>query len=65
MGGFRSNLLNVTTGVPQGSTHDVHFISDKFNFIANVDDTTLTSPLLTFTRGGVNGNIDTISSEMN
>ena len=42
----------------------MHSISDKFNFIAYADDTTLTSPLLTFTRG-VNYNIDTISSEMN
>ena len=39
-------------------------ISDKFNFIAYADDTTLTSPLVTFTRG-VNCNIDIISSEMN
>ena len=38
-------------------------IGDKFNF-AYADDTTLTSPLSTFTRG-VNGNIDAISSEMN
>ena len=42
----------------------MHFISDKLNFIAYADDTTLTSPLLTSTRG-VDGNIDTISSEMN
>ena len=74
MDGFRSNLLNITTGVPQGSilgpilfilyVKDMHFISDKLNFIAYADDTTLTSPLLTSTRG-VDGNIDTISSEMN
>ena len=44
--------------------NDMHSISDKFNFIAYADDTTLTSPLLTFTRG-VNCNIDTISSKMN
>ena len=74
MDGFRSDMLNITTGVPQGSilgpllfiiyVNDMHSISDKFNFIAYADDTTLTSPLLTFTRG-VNCNIDTISSEMN
>ena len=74
MDGFRSNLLNITTGVPQGSilgpilfiiyVKDMHFISDKLNFIAHADDITLTSPLLTSTCG-VDGNIDTISSEMN
>ena len=74
MDGFRSDMLNITTGVPQGSilgpllfiiyVNDMHSISDKFNFIAYADDTTLTSPLLTFTRG-VNCHIDTISSEMN
>ena len=74
MDGFRSDMLNITTGVPQGSilgpllfiiyVNDMHSISDQSNFIAYADDTTLTSPLLTFTRG-VNCNIDTISSEMN
>ena len=74
MDGFSSDMLNITTGVPQGSilgpllfiiyVNDMHSISDKFNFIAYGDDTTLTSPLLAFTHG-VNCNIDAISSEMN
>ena len=74
MDGFRSDMLNITTGVPQGSilgpllfiiyVDDMHSISDKFNFIAYADDTTLTRLLLTFTRG-VNCNIDRISAEMN
>ena len=74
MDGFRSHLLNITTGVPQGSilgpmlfiiyVDDMHSISDKFSFIAYADDTTLTSTLIAFTRGD-NGNIDTISSEIN
>ena len=74
MDGFISDLLNITTGVPQSSilgpplfiiyVNDMHSISDKFNCIAYADDTTLTSALSTFT-SGVNCNIDTISSEMN
>ena len=73
MDGFRSDLLNIATGVSQGSilgpllfiiyVNDMHSIRDKFNFIAYADDTTLIISLLTFTRG-VNCNIDTISSEM-
>ena len=72
--GFRSNLLSITTGMPEGSipgpllfiiyVNDTHSISDKLNFIDYADNTTLTSPLLAFTRG-VNGSINTISSEMN
>ena len=74
MDGFRPNLLHITTGEPQGSilgpllfiiyVNDIHSISDKFNFIAYADDTTVSSPLLTLTRGA-NGNIDKTSSEMN
>ena len=44
--------------------NDIHTISDKLNFIFYVDDTTLTSPLCSFTHGAHN-DVSHISSQIN
>ena len=44
--------------------NDIHTVSDKLNFISYVDDTTLTSPLCSFTHGAHN-DVCHISSQIN
>ena len=44
--------------------NDKHTVSDKLNFILYTDDTTLSSPMCSFTRG-CNGNIDIVSTLRN
>ena len=69
-----SSTRELETGVPQGSVlgpllfliymNDVHTVSDKLNFILYADDTTLTSPLCSFTHGAHN-DVSHISSQIN
>ena len=57
--GLHSSARSIKTGVPQGSNlgpllfivymNDFNISSQKFNFIINADDSTLTSPLCSFT----------------
>ena len=66
----KSSLLEIETGVPQGSilgpllfliyVNDIHMVSKSLNFILYADDTTLTSPICSFTQGG-NTSISEIS----
>ena len=56
--GARSETLGLEMGVPQGSifgpllfiiyVNDMHTVSNKFTFITYADDTTLTSPMVSF-----------------
>ena len=60
--GASSSMKVLTTGVPQGSIlgpllfkiymNDIHTVCNNLNFILYADDTTLTSPLCSFTYGG-------------
>ena len=69
-----SSTRELETGVPQGSVlgpllfliymNDIHTVSDKLNFILYADDTTLTSPLCSFTHGTHN-DVSHISSQIN
>ena len=44
--------------------NDIHTVSDNLNFILYADDTTLSSPMCSFTRG-CDGNIDIVSTLIN
>ena len=41
--------------------NDIHTVNDNLNFILYADDTTLTNPMCSFTRG-FDGNIDIVSN---
>ena len=72
--GVSSSIREIETGVPQGSVlgpflfiiymNDIHTVSDNLNFILYTDDTTLSRPMFSFTRG-CNGNIELISTLIN
>ena len=72
--GVSSSVREKETGVPQGSIigpllfiiymNDIHTVSDNLNFILYADNTTLNSPMCSFTRG-CNGNIELISTLIN
>ena len=65
----KSNILSITTGVPQGSIlgtllfiiyiNDLAQVSDMFNFIMYADDTTLTRTISTFSDNTNNDNLET------
>ena len=72
--GASSSMNLLTTGVPQVSIlgpllfiiymNDIHTVSNNLNFILYADDTTLTSPLCSFTYGGYH-DINRVSTLIN
>ena len=72
--GISSSVKEIETGVTQCSILgpllfiiymiDIHTVNDNLNFILYADDTTLSSPMCSFTRG-CNGNIDIVSNLIN
>ena len=72
--GVSSSIREIQTGVPQVYIlgppifiiymNDIHTVSDNLNFILYADDTTLSSPMCSFTRG-CNGDIELISTSIN
>ena len=70
----KSSLLEIETGVPQGSilgpllfliyVNDIHMVNRSLNFKLYADDTTLISPICSFTQGG-NTSISEISNFIN
>ena len=72
--GASSSMKFLTTGVPLGSIlgpllfmiymNDIHTVSNNLNFILYADDTTLTSPLCSFTYGGYH-DINRVSTLIN
>ena len=73
--GTSSSSNEIETGVPQGSTpgpllfiihmNDIHCASEHFKFILYADDTTLVSPLCSFTLSSNSDDITQVSSLMN